>query len=45
MEREVGDFLFVWLLILALLLHPVWLALGNMEGVLCLRSFIGFLVL
>ncbi|KAG6752301.1 hypothetical protein POTOM_044524 [Populus tomentosa] len=32
MEREVGDFLFVWLLILALLLHPVWLALGNMEG-------------
>uniref|UniRef100_A0A6N2MCG1 Leucine-rich repeat-containing N-terminal plant-type domain-containing protein n=2 Tax=Salix TaxID=40685 RepID=A0A6N2MCG1_SALVM len=32
MERKVGDFLFAWLLILALLMHPAWLVLGNMEG-------------
>ncbi|KAB5529980.1 hypothetical protein DKX38_020061 [Salix brachista] len=32
MERKVGDFLFAWLLILALLMHPAWLVWGNMEG-------------
>jgi hypothetical protein len=42
MERKVGDLLFLWLLILVLLLHPVWLVLGNMEGWLFLCSFIGF---
>ncbi|KAG5224701.1 hypothetical protein OIU77_006478 [Salix suchowensis] len=32
MERKFGGFLFAWSLILVLVLHPLWLVLGNMEG-------------
>lgn len=32
MERKFGGFLFAWSLILVLVLHPIWLVLGNMEG-------------
>lgn len=41
MERKVEALIFVWLIFL---LHPLWLALGNMEGLLPFFSTIFFWV-